>query len=449
MRVISETWQTCPIPALSSSKDTIASLPRAIKKAWLKNLSDAQARQLLDDFSHWGDPSQLPPPGDWLIWLFMGGRGAGKTRAGAEWVRALVKSGHERIALIGPSFADVREVMIEGPSGLKHIGPVDERPVFEVSRKRLVWPNGAVGYAFSAEDPDGLRGPQFSAAWGDEFAVWPKPQETLDTLRMGLRLGSAPRLMLTTTPRPIKALKRLMSVKGLAVSRRATSENAVNLGAGFVDAMQAAYGASRLGRQELLGELIADPPGALWRRGDVEACEGEIPRALDRIIVAIDPPASSGPTSDECGIIIAGRVGEGLNARAVILADLSFGPARPADWARRAVSAFDAYEADAVIAEANQGGEMVASVLHTQSPGLPVRLVRASRGKAARAEPVAALYEAGRVIHAGAFPGLVDQMCAFGSPEAVSSSPDRVDALVWAVFELLIRPRAAPSLRGL
>lgn len=448
MKAISEIWRTCPIPALNSSRDLIASLPREVVKAWLKALSDDQARRLLHDFPYWADPAQLPPLGDWLIWLFMGGRGAGKTRAGAEWIRARIAAGDERVALVGPTFSDVREVMIEGPSGLRALGPDEDRPRYEASRKRLVWPNGAVGYAFSAEDPDGLRGPQYAACWGDEMAAWAKPQETLDTLRMGLRLGAAPRLMVSTTPRPIPALKRLLTARGLVVTRRTTAQNIANLGEGFVEAMHDAYGASRLGRQELEGELIADPPGALFDRNRIEAqTRMDVPATLDRLVVAIDPPASSGPRSDECGIIVAGRIGDGAGARAVVLADLSFGPARPADWARTAISAFESYEADCVIAESNQGGEMVASVLHTQAPGLPVRLVHASRGKQARAEPVAALYEAGRVEHSGHFPALVDQMCAFGSAEAGGGSPDRVDALVWAIFELLIRPRGMPRVR--
>jgi len=400
---------------------------------------------LLNDFTHWAGEGQLPPPGDWLIWLFLGGRGAGKTRAGAEWIRARVRAGAERVALVGPTFSDVREVMIEGPSGLRAIAPGDERPRYEASRKRLVWPCGAVGYAFSAEDPDGLRGPQYEACWGDEFAAWAKPQDTLDTLRMGLRLGDRPQLMLTTTPRPIPALKALLDLPGLVTTRRRTADNAANLGTGFVSAMQSAYGASRLGRQELLGELIADPPGALWQRDALETCLINPVPELDRIVVAVDPPASAHARSDECGIVVAGRLGD----QAVVLADRSFGPARPADWAGEVARSYAQFEADIVVAEANQGGDMVASVLGSTGAELPVRLVRASRGKAVRAEPVAALYAAGRVRHAGHFPALVDQMCAFGSPEARQGSPDRVDALVWALSELLLGRRHAPSLRAL
>lgn len=339
--------------------------------------------------------AQTPPDGDWQIWLFMGGRGAGKTRAGAEWVRGMVEWGARRVALVAPTFNDVREVMIEGPSGLCHVGPAATRPRYEASRRRLVWPGGAVAYGFSAEDADGLRGPQFDLAWGDEFAAWADPQRVLDTLRMGLRLGERPRLLLTTTPRPVPALKRLVKQAGVAVTHQPTAANAENLAPGFLAAMTAAYGGSALGRQEIEGLLIDDPPGALWTRGQVESCFTDTLPAFDRVVVAVDPPATGGPRSDECGIVVAGAAGEGARRCAFVLADLSFGPAMPADWAARVGAAFAAHEADSVIAEANQGGEMVRAVLRAADNALPVRLVRASRGKHVRAEPVAALYAAG------------------------------------------------------
>ncbi|WP_339748733.1 terminase family protein [uncultured Maricaulis sp.] len=415
----------------------------------LEAATESQLLELASDFHGTGTPAQLPPPGDWLIWLFLGGRGAGKTRAGAEWVRAQVKAGVRRIALVGPTFNDVREVMIDGPSGLARIGLESERPRYEVSRKRLIWPNGAEGYAFSAEDPDGLRGPQFEIGWGDEFAAWAEPQKTLDTLRMGLRLGDKPRLVLSTTPRPIPALKALMKAEGVVATHQPTSSNAANLAPGFLAAMQAAYGGSVLGRQEIEGLLIDDPAGALWRRADIEAAIVVAAPELDRIIVAVDPPATGGPRSDECGIVVAGAAGEGASRRAYVLADRSFGPAMPADWARVVAESFEAFAADGLVAEANQGGEMVRSVLQAASSGLPVRLVHASRGKHVRAEPVAALYAAGRVFHTGHFAALEDQMCAFGAPGGGPGSPDRVDALVWAVTDLLLETRAGPRLRRL
>lgn len=379
----------------------------------------------------------------------MGGRGAGKTRAGAEWVRAQIEAGRRRVALVGPAFADTREVMIDGESGLLGVGPPEQRPRYEASRRRLVWPNGAIAQAFSAEDPDSLRGPQFEIAWCDEFAAWSDPQQALDTLRMGVRLGRKPQILITTTPRPVPALKRLIDAPGVVHTRQTTKTNALYLAPGFLAAMQAAYGNSALGRQELNGELIDDPEGALWQRPAVEACVLTHAEPAERVIIALDPPASGGPHSDECGIIVASASGEGASRRACVLADLSFGPAAPADWARRAADAFAAYEADALVAEANQGGEMVRAVLQAEHAGLPVKLVHASRGKRARAEPVAALYAAGRVHHAGHFPALVDQMCAFGAPGVGSKSPDRVDALVWAISELLLNRRGRPRLRSI
>ena len=368
-----------------------------------------------------------------MIWLFLGGRGAGKTRAGAEWVRSQVLKGARRIALVGATFADVREVMLSGPSGLLNIGPPEEQPSFESSRRRVIWPNGAVGYAFSAEDPDGLRGPQFDASWADEFAAWAKPQATLDMLRLGLRLGDQPRLVITTTPRPIPALKALIGSKGVAVTHAATAENKANLATGFVQAMQDQYGASHIARQELEGILVDDPEGALWTRAMIDDAVQRRFCDVERVVVGVDPPASAG-TGDECGILVCGALGTGNSSRASVLADYST-RARPEAWAARVANAFEDHDADCVIAEANQGGDMVRAVLQAAQPDLPVRLVHASRGKRARAEPIAALYSAGRVSHVARMPTLEDQMCAFGSPDQ-SGSPDRVDALVWALTSL-------------
>ena len=404
----------------------------------------AENRALNDDWRRWARDEQRPPPGDWLTWLFLGGRGAGKTRAGAEWLRAQVRAGASRVALVGPAFADVREVMLAGPSGLLNIGPQAERPKYEASRRRLVWPGGAVGYAFSSEDPDGLRGPQFEAAWADEFAAWKKPQETLDTLRFGLRLGARPRLMVTTTPRPIAALKALITAPDVAVTQASTAANADNLAPGFIKAMQAQYGASRLARQELDGVLIEDPEDALWTRAMIDAALGVDGIDVERVVVAVDPPA--GASGDECGIIAAGAAGRGRAKRAVVLGDHSL-RARPERWAHAVREAVVVHGADHVVAEANQGGDMVRAVLQAAAPELTVKLVHASRGKRARAEPVAALYAAGRVGHAIRMPELEDQMCAFGSDEE-TASPDRVDALVWALAALFGK-EAEPRMRRL
>ncbi|MCC5997086.1 MAG: DNA-packaging protein [Oceanicaulis sp.] len=399
--------------------------------------------EFLYDWGQWAEEAQTPPAGGWRIWMFMGGRGAGKTRAGAEWVRAQVAAGAQRIALVGPAFQDVREVMLGGPSGLLSIGYPHERPSYEVSRRRVVWPGGAVGYAFSAEDPDGLRGPQFDAAWADEFAAWARPQETLDMLRLGLRLGSDPRLVITTTPRAIAAVRDLIKAPGVAVTRLTTMKNQFNLAPGFVEAMEAQYAGSHLARQELDGELVEDPDGALWTRALIEQALRAEHFEPERIVVAVDPPAGDG-SGDACGIIVAGAAGEGRAARAIVLADCSL-HAGPEAWAAQVARAFEAHDADAVVAEANQGGDMVRAVLQAGARDLPVRLVRASRGKRARAEPAAALYAAGRVAHAGRFTALEDQMCAFGAP-GERASPDRVDALVWALAAL-IGGGAEPRLR--
>lgn len=425
-----------------------------MQRAFLKVATQSQLQRIDRDWLTRSAPPQLAPFSNWLIWLFMGGRGAGKTRAGAEWVAQRVTDGCRRIALVAPTFGDVREVMIEGPSGLMHVGPARMRPHYEVSRKRVVWDSGAVGYGFSAEDADGLRGPQFDCAWGDEFAAWKEPQTVLDTLRMGLRLGQRPQLLLTTTPRPIPALKALMAQykaagSRIVVSHQSTAGNAKYLAPGFVTAMQASYGRSALGRQELEGLLVDDPPGALWQRSQVESARVDVVPELDRIVVAVDPPITGGPRSDECGIVVAGACGAGVLRRAYVLADLSFGPALPAIWAGAVARGFEAWQADCVIAESNQGGEMVRSVLMAANAGLPIRLVHASRGKHVRAEPIAALYTAGRVRHADRFAVLEDQMCCFGAPGGMRASPDRVDALVWAITDLLMGCGGAPRLRQL
>lgn len=439
------------ISLITSLNDARPEAERLTRDQMLAQLMDDLAgktpqenRSINENWLHWAREEQRPPPGDWLTWLFLGGRGAGKTRAGAEWLRAQVQAGAARVALIGPAFADVREVMLSGPSGLLNIGPQETRPKFEASRRRVVWPSGAVGYAFSSEDPDGLRGPQFEAAWADEFAAWKKPQETLDTLRFGLRLGARPRLMVTTTPRPIAALKALIAAPGVAITRASTEANAQYLAPGFIKALRAQYGASRLARQELDGILIEDPDDALWTRSMIDAALGLDAIEVERVVVAVDPPASA--TGDECGIIAAGSAGRGRFKRAVVLGDHAL-RARPERWARAVSEAVIVHGADHVVAEANQGGDMVRAVLQAAAPELTVKLVHASRGKRARAEPIAALYAAGRVGHALRMPALEDQMCAFGS-EGETGSPDRVDALVWALAALFGK-EAEPRMRRL
>lgn len=392
----------------------------------------------------------MPPIVNWLV---VGGRGSGKTRLGAEWVNALVRGltpfskrrGHMRIALVGETLGDVREVMVDGPSGILAIS-CRERPRYEPTRRRLLWESGAVAQAFSSEDPESLRGPQFEAAWCDELAKWKHATACFDMLQFGLRLGEEPRQLVTTTPKPTPLVKRLMADPGFTVTRMRTQENAGNLAAGFIEAIRARYAGSRLERQELDGELIEDRADALWTRAALEEAVGGYGQ-LGRIVVAVDPPATSRRTSDACGIVVAGLDDTG---RAVVLEDATLAAARPQDWAGRALALFHAHEADCVVAEVNQGGEMVAAVLRTVDAAAPVKEVRASRGKWLRAEPVAALYAQGRVVHARRFPELEDEMCDFG-PDGLSGgrSPDRVDALVWAVTELLLVRADRPRIRNL
>ncbi|MFP5075740.1 DNA-packaging protein [Rhizobium sp. YIM 134829] len=405
--------------------------------------------RLASDWRLCGRPEQRVPKGDWRVFLMMGGRGSGKTRAGAEWVQTLAAGPQARpglrIALVAETLGDAREVMIDGVSGIGQIAPPGRRPKFEASRKRLVWPNGTVAQIFSSEDPESLRGPQFDYAWCDELGKWKHAQATYDMLQFGLRLGAAPQVLVTTTPRPTPLIMALVADPGTEVRRIRTQDNAANLAPGFLTAITARYGGSRLGRQELEGELIADREDALWARSLIASATRRKSGPLGRIVVAVDPPAASGSESC-CGIVVAGLDEAG---RGVVLADCSVEGLSPAGWAGAVVRAFHRYDADRVVAEVNQGGEMVAAVLNGIEAGLPLRMVRATRGKWSRAEPVAALYEQGRVLHAGSFPALEDQMCDFG-PEGLSSgrSPDRLDALVWALTALLLDRSGEPRLRS-
>lgn len=392
------------------------------------------------------------PPQDltWRNWLMLGGRGAGKTRAGAEWVRFCVLAGAmERVALVGPTLGDVREVMIEGPSGLRNLhADAISRPSYNVARRRLEWPNGAVGLVFSAEDADSLRGPQFDGAWCDEIAVWSHGEAVWDTLQMGLRLGQTPRCVATTTPKPVALVKRLVAGEA-EVTRAATADNQ-HLSAGFAAHMQRLYAGTVLGRQELDGELIEDPAGAMWTRSMIDRARTyDHPERFEDIIVAIDPPATSGAKADACGIIAAGVMSAaGFGQRCCILADGSVQGLRPLDWGARVAALAREHGASRIVAEANQGGEMVAAVLKSAGCDVPVQLVHATLGKRARAMPVAALYDRGRVVHVGVFKALEDELCRFGADGFVRS-PDRLDALVWAVHTLMLDVAAAPRLRYL
>ncbi|MCX2695985.1 terminase family protein [Brucella sp. TWI432] len=395
--------------------------------------------------------AQLPPFGDWRTWLILGGRGSGKTRAGAEWASGMALGlapfsqkacGH--IALVGETFADAREVMVDGPSGILSVSRIS-RPRYETTRRRLLWDNGAVASLYTSEDPDGLRGPQFDAAWCDELAKWKNPQATWDMLQFGLRLGDFPRQVVTTTPRAVPLLKALMTDSSVTMTHMRTAENAAHLAVGFMETINQRYAGTRLGRQELDGELIEERAGALWSRERIEQCFEPKAPELERILIAVDPPASSNKSSDACGIVVAGIDENGF---AHVLADESMNMAKPHQWARRAIALYHSYEADAILAEVNQGGEMVAAVLSAEDATVPVLMRHASRGKWLRAEPVAALYEQDRVRHAGRFAALEDEMCDF-APEGLSTgrSPDRLDALVWALTELMLGHDRKPRIR--
>ncbi|MGP9811873.1 DNA-packaging protein [Rhodopseudomonas sp. NSM] len=393
-------------------------------------------------------PPELAPNGaPWLTWLLIGGRGAGKTRGGAEWIRCqalglapFAREPVARIALVGETEHDVREVMIEGVSGLLAVHPPDQRPSWQPSRKRLEWSNGAVAQAFSADDPESLRGPQFSCAWSDEMAKWRYAQDAFDMLQFGLRLGSQPRQLITTTPRPTALLKRLLSDRSAVTTHAPTRANALNLAPTFLEGVMARYAGTRLGRQELDGELIEDRPDALWSRALIEACRVAEAPSLARIVVAVDPPVSSGRRADSCGIVAAGIAENGI---VYVLADDSVAAATPTLWASKAIALWRRLDADALVVEINQGGDMVKAVIHEIDAGAPVTPVRAFRGKWLRAEPVATLYAQGRVKHAGCFAALEDEMADFGTSGLSNGrSPDRLDALVWAVSHLALAPRA-------
>ncbi|TPM39745.1 ATP-binding protein [Mesorhizobium sp. B2-3-4] len=404
------------------------------------------------DWQFWGRPNQLAPVGDWLTWLVLAGRGFGKTRCGSEWVRSIAcgatplsRGTHGRIAIVAETAADARDVLVEGDSGILSVHPADFRPLYEPSKRRLTWPNGAVATLYNAVEPDQLRGPQHDAAFCDELAKWRYARETWDQLQFGLRLGNAPKQVITTTPRPIPVLKEILNSPSTVVTKGSTFENADNLAPSFLTQVVAKYEGTRLGRQELNAEILDDLPGALWTRDAIDKNRVRDFPDLQRVVVAVDPSGTKGQSDDgdEIGIVVAGK---GVDGRAYVLADRTC-KLSPDGWGRRSVDAYhgrwsrtpDKVKADRVVAERNFGGAMVEHVIKTIDPTIPYKEVTASRGKVARAEPVAALYEQGRVSHVGSMPELEDQMCLI-APEGYvgEGSPDRADALVWALTELML-----------
>jgi phage terminase large subunit-like protein len=430
--------------------DWIAERPEDFA-ALVAQLSGKERQAFAHHWGLFGRAEQMPPPGDWRVWLICAGRGFGKTRAGSEWVRAIARTNHRaRIALVAASLAEARSIMVEGESGLLAVGRPEKRPCFEPSNRKLIWPGGAQAFLYSAAEPDSLRGPQHSHAWCDEIGKWDdahgKAGTTWDNLRMGLRLGEDQRIAVTTTPRAVRLVGRLLKDEAVVVTRGSTFDNAANLPPGFLEDMRRSFAGTTLGRQEIEGELVEDVDGALWSRALLERSRraGEA-EPCTRVVVGVDPPA--GARGDECGIVVCGICANGTGR---VLADCSVSRAGPERWARAVADTAREWGADRVTAEANQGGAMVESVLRAADIALPVRLVHATRGKAARAEPVAALYEAGRVFHRGLFARLEDQLCglmAGGGYEGPGRSPDRADALVWALSELMLRRERTPRVR--
>lgn len=434
-------------PVRSGIED-LAGWPDEAHDRLLARLGEEGSKLLEKDWNLRARPEQLPPPGEWTVWLVLAGRGFGKTRAGAEWVRGIAeRDGSARIALMGATLHEARAVMVEGESGLLAIAPDDFRPRWQPARRRLVWPNGAVASLYGAAQPDTLRGAQHSHVWADEIAKWHQGEAAWDNAMMGMRLGARPCALATTTPRPVALVRRLLRAEDVAVTRGATMDNRAHLPGAFIDAMLRDYGGTRLGRQELEGIYLEEVEGALWTRATIDRCfsAGQMPR-MARIVIGVDPPA--GTLGDACGIVVAGVDEQGIGWA---IEDASVERASPERWARAVVDAGERWQADRIIAEANNGGAMVGSVLRAVDAGVPVRLVHATRGKSARAEPVAALYEAGRVRHAGRFGRLEDEMCglvAGGGYEGPGRSPDRADALVWALTELMLRGGSVPRVRS-
>lgn len=445
-----------------SVQEQLAALPAHLRNAIIDNLPPEAQRDLQTTWRGFkARPNQLRPGtsgsenprSDWIYWLLQGGRGVGKTRTGGETCREWVKEGRKRIHLVASTAADLRQVMIEGPSGLLSCYPENERPYYEPSKQhRLTWPNGAIAQGYSAEEPGRLRGPQCEAGWLDEIAAW-APQtasETWDNFAFGLRLGDNPQAVVTSTPKPVELFKQLVKDPDTVITRGSTYENKANLAPSFFAKIIKKYEGTRLGRQELLAELLEDIPGALWTRAIIDANrvnEREIVWDLIwRIVVAIDPAVTAGEDSDETGIIVAGLTRSG---HVIVLDDLTCRES-PLGWARIAVAAYKTHRGDRIVGEVNNGGDLVAANLRSVAPEIPFRAVRASRGKAVRAEPVAALYEQGRVHHVrytkreesfvtDRFDLLEDQLCSF-VPGVTEKSPDRMDALVWAITELVIDP---------
>ncbi len=420
------------------------------REEYLSSLTLQEKAELNHSWDFWARPNQKAPEGivaddgslrPWNTWLVLAGRGFGKTRMGSEWIRQLARNFPGcRIALVAETAADGRDVMILGDSGLINCDPLLTEDSWSPTNRRLTWPNGSQAWVYNATQPDQLRGPQHHFAWVDELAKFQYMQETWDQVLFGLRLGEHPQVLVTTTPRPLPLIKKLVADPDTYVTRGATLDNKANLATNTVKALYDRYGNTRLGRQELEGEILGDIPGALWSREQIDDDRvHEAPADLEKVLVAVDPAASSEERSDENGIVVVGlaRDSEGY-ARGYVLEDASL-KGTPEEWAKKAVSLYRKWSADKIVAEKNNGGLMVESVIKAVDRSVPVKLVHASRGKIVRAEPISALYEQHRIHHVGRFDLLEDQMCAFSIDNIRNSStgsPDRVDALVWGLTEI-------------
>lgn len=432
-------------PAAPLLIDLFKSLPQREQRRYFKRFGEETILAAVTGSSLLR-PAQRPPPGAWAIWVILAGRGFGKTMAGSEFVHAAATTSRRRIALVAPSLDVARAVMVEGESGLLARVPPGATLSWQPHAKRLLWGNGSEARLYSGAEPDGLRGGQFDLAWGDEFAHWARGEAAVMNLRMATRLGPDPRILLTTTPLPLDWLKALIAEPDVVLTRGASAENAAHLPAGFLARLERRFGGTATGRQELAGEIVDDVEGALWTRALIERQRLAGVPAVLRVVVGVDPPAAGGT----CGIVVAAL---GSDGRGLVLEDASVTAQRPEQWARTVVAAADRWRADRVVAEVNQGGDMVISMLKSVDAALPVLAVRAARGKVARAEPVAALYGEGRVCHAGVFPALEDELCgllADGRYAGPGASPDRADACVWALTALLLGDRQpVPGVRSL
>jgi phage terminase large subunit-like protein len=417
-----------------SPAQLLASLPERQRLAEIAKLSPDVLAALKWDWSFWARPNQLPPAGQWRTWVAVAGRGFGKTEAGAQWIRQRVKDGARSIALVAETQKDLEEVMVKR---LLAISPPHEMPAVRYKPVRLVWPNGAEALGYNGTEPDQLRGPEFDTAWVDELAKYRYARDLWDMLQFTMRVGDDPRVFVTTTPRPIPVLKEILAASDTVITRGTTMDNAGNLAPSFMKAVVARYAGTRLGRQELNAEMLDDVPGALWTRDMIDDYRVNAEIDMKRVVIAVDPSGNSGgdENSDDIGIVAAGL---GVDGRAYVLGDYSC-DLSPEGWARRVAEVYSFHQADRIVAERNFGGAMVEAVIRTANPKLPVKMVTASRGKVARAEPIAALYEQGRVSHVGSFPALEDQLCAMTPSGYVGEgSPDRADALVWALTELML-----------